>query len=123
LAADTDYDWTAANTQGTAFTFTDTDSVIKQESSMSGVTAPGWSQLACWGNRVIDLESTTIDAMVSGDMSFDAGAMIFPDSADTAAAVTYTSTELTDLKVFSVTQGAASLVAAATAVAVSLALF
>merc|ERR1712091_455225 len=99
---------------------TDTDSVIKQESSMSGVTAPGWSQLACWGNRVIDLESTTIDAMVSGDMSFDAGAMIFPDSADTAAAVTYTSTEL---KVFSVTQGAASLVAAATAVAVSLALF
>jgi len=123
MEAETDYDWTKAGDQGDAFTFTDADNLIQQASAMDGEAAPAWSQFACWGNRVIDLESTTIDAMVSGDMSFDAGAIIFPNSADASEAVTYTSAELTDLKVFSVTQGAASLVAAATAVAVSLALF
>ena len=91
---------------------------------MDGGDGQIWFQFACWGSKVIGVESTTIDPIAIGDMSFDAGAMIFPNNADASEALTYSSAELTDLKVFSVTQeGAASLVAAATAVAVSLALF
>merc|ERR1712147_591344 len=117
--------WADADDVGDEFTFTDDDSVQK-DYAITSTSDSSWSQMNCFATRTFEIESAEVDDLVAGEMSYSAGARVWTDSSDSsgsgAGAPAWTSDKPDSLYTFDVVDGAASLAAAATAVAISLAL-
>jgi hypothetical protein len=75
----------------------------------------------CFGARPVTATSDELDDLAEGDLDYAAGAVVYAASDDMTTS--YKTADDTADETFTVVQGAASLAAAATAVAVSLAHF
>jgi len=106
---------------GTAFTYTGTPDDAWTYGSVDIDDTATWQLVfECYGVRPVDALSDDLDELVEGELSFNAGAIVFTSESDLTEL--YHSVAATDFTQ-DIVQGAASLAAAATAVAVSLALF
>merc|ERR1712226_1548365 len=122
ITADSPADEAAVIALGTAFTYTDTPDDASTQGSVAIENANTWQLIfECSGVRPVTALSTGLNELAAGDLDYNAGAKVFTATDDLTAL--YETGDATADVTFAVVQGAASLAAAATEVAVSLALF
>jgi len=107
---------------GTAFTYTDTPTDAWQYGSVAIDDQATWQVVfECYGVRPVTALSDTLTELAEGDLDYNAGAQVFTSQSDLT--LLYATDDAAADVTYTIVQGAASLAAAATAVAATLALF